>query len=149
MSVPLERLYHYLDDCVNHDLLIYRWLPHGSKKLEDLNQLMTYSEFQCNNWPIAVCHDQEPLNYDFYSPEQIRNCAKTKFLQYNIHQAMVDKSVLDYLSRQHFRGMACCTNQYDLTILVHSEWRSVEVDVFEQAGFVPVYYWSHAIIAQD
>ena len=148
MSVPLDRLYHYLDDVVNHDLLIYCWLPHGSKKLEDLDQLMKYPEVKWHHSPIVIFHDQEPLNHAFYSPEQIRDCAKALFLRDN-RQSMLADSVLDYLSQQHFRGMACCINYYDLTILVHSEQHSVQVDRFEQAGFVPVYYWSHAVIAQD
>jgi len=148
MSVPLDRLYHYLADCVNHDLVIYRWTPHGSRKLEDLDQLMNYPEAKWYHCPIAIFHDQEPLRYDFYSLEQIGACAKALFLR-DDRQSMLTGSVLDYLSQQHFRGIACCTNHYDLTILVHSEWRSAEVDVFKQAGFVPVYYWSHAVIAQD
>jgi len=148
MSVPLDRLYHYLADCVNHDLLIYRWAPHGSRKLEDLDQLMNYPEVKWYHSPIAVFHDQEPLNHAFYSAEQIKNCAEMLFLRDN-RPAMLANSVLDYLSRQHFRGITCCVNQYDLTILVHSEWHSAEVDVFAQCGFVPVYYWSHAVIAQD
>jgi len=148
MSVPLDRLYHYLGDIVNHDLLIYRWLPHGSRKLEDLDQLMNYPEAKWYHSPIAIFHDQEPLNYDFYSPEQIRACAKALFLRDNT-QSMLADPILDYLSQQHLRGIACCANYHDLTILVHSEQHSVEVDRFEQTGFVPVYYWSHAVIAQD
>jgi len=64
-------------------------------------------------------------------------------------QSMLADPILDYLSQQHLRGIACCANYHDLTMLVHSEQHSVEVDRFEQAGFVPVYYWSHAVIAQD
>ena len=148
MSIPLERLYHYLADCVNHDLVIYRWMPHGSKKLEDLDQLMNYPEAKWYHSPIVIFHDQEPLNYVFYSPEQIRTCAKALFLRDN-RQSMLADPILDYLSQQHLRGIACCANYHDLTMLVHSEQHSVEVDRFEQAGFVPVYYWSHAVIAQD
>jgi radical SAM superfamily enzyme YgiQ (UPF0313 family) len=41
MSVPLDRLYHYLDDVVNHKILIYGWIPHGSTKLEDFHMLIS------------------------------------------------------------------------------------------------------------
>ena len=51
MSVPLDRLYHYLADVVNHDLVIYRWAPHGSRKLEDLQHLTKYPEYQWYNNP--------------------------------------------------------------------------------------------------
>jgi hypothetical protein len=36
-----------------------------------------------------------------------------------------------------------------MTILVHSEQKSLETALYEQAGFVSVYYWSHAVIALD
>ena len=148
MSVPLDRLYHFLADCVNHDLLIYRWLPHGSRKLEDLDQLMNYSEFQWYNSPIAVFHDQEPLDYNFYSQDQIYNQAK-KFFELQM-PVMLKESVLNYVSQQHIRGaIGLSVNNYDMTTLVHSEQNSSEIGLFEQAGFVPVYYWSHAIIALD
>ena len=148
MSVPLDRLYHFLADCVNHDLLIYRWLPHGSRKLEDLDQLMNYSEFQWYNSPIAVFHDQEPLDYNFYSQDQIYNQAK-KFFELQM-PVMLKESVLNYVSQQHIRGaIGLSVNNYDMTMLVHSEQNSSEIELFEQAGFVPVYYWSHAIIALD
>ena len=148
MSVPLDRLYHYLADCVNHDLLIYGWFPHGSRNLEDLDQLKDYSEFEWYNSPVAVFHDQEPLDYNRYSQEQIYQHAKKFFeLQSPI---MLKDSILDYVSRQHIRGATgLSVNNYDLTMLVHSEQRSLEVAKFCKSGFVPVYYWSHAVIAQD
>jgi hypothetical protein len=47
------------------------------------------------------------------------------------------------------RGLLCIFNQFDQTLLLHSEQNSAEVVRFEQSGFVPVYYWSHAVIALD
>ena len=40
-------------------------------------------------------------------------------------------------------------NVYDCILLVHSEQNSKEVDTYSQHGFIPVYYWSHALIAAD
>ena len=40
-------------------------------------------------------------------------------------------------------------NIYDKCILLHSEKRSADVVKYRQNNFIPVYYWSHAIIAQD
>ena len=148
MSVPLDRLYHYLADVVNHDLLIYRWLPHGSRKIEDLDHLKNYSEFQWYNSPIAIFHDQEPLDYKFYSQDQIYNQAK-KFFESRL-PVMLKDSVLHYVSQQHIRGATgLSVNNHDMTILVHSEQNSSEIALYEQAGFVSVYYWSHAVIARD
>ena len=75
MSVPLDRLYHYLADCVNHDLLIYRWAPHGSRKLEDLDQLIGYPDHEWYNLPMVLFHDQEPLSNNMYTKEQLRKDA--------------------------------------------------------------------------
>jgi hypothetical protein len=147
MSVPLDRLYHYLDDCVNHDLLIYRWLPHGSRKLEDLAPLIQYTEHQNTSWPTVIFHDQEPLNYKFYTREQIKD--RTKFLLLHKYSAEIADTMSTYFADQHLRGVTYCANQYDLTILVHSEQRSQEVVSFAQQNFIPVYFWSHGLIALD
>jgi hypothetical protein len=148
MSVPLDRLYHFLADCVNHDLLIYRWAPHGSRKLEDLNQIKVHTDHQTHILPILIFHDQEPLNYGFYTQDQIRDRVKFQFSKRSL-DFMLNDSVLDYVSTQHLRAVTICTNDYDLIILVHSEQRSRQIDYFKQKNFLPVYYWSHAVISQD
>jgi len=149
MSVPLDRLYHYLADCVNHDLLIYCWLPHGSKKLEDLKQFFHYEPSEWYNLPVAIFHDQEPLKFDLWTKQQFYNQAAWWFEQGSA-KFMLTSSVLAYAADLHLRGaMALVTNVYDLTILIHSEQQSQQVNVFRQNGFVPVYYWCHAVIALD
>jgi uncharacterized protein YeaO (DUF488 family) len=70
MSIPLERLYHYIEDVAStiygDRVLIYRFWPHGSKNINDLNLLS-----DCNNWtelvklPEIYCNDQEPLNWQY------------------------------------------------------------------------------------
>jgi len=157
MSVPLDRLYHYLADCVNHDLVIYRWAPHGSRKLEDLRPLMHYSAAEETTNPIMICHDQEPVIWNFYTREEIKHQTKKNCLfagsssRKEGHDLdwLTDDQVLDYMSDQHLRSLTTCVNQFDLTLLLHSEQNSDPVDRFAINGFVPVYYWSHAIIAQD
>ena len=171
MSVPLDRLYHYLDDCVNHNLLIYGWMPHGSTKLEDFCMLMdtmtpedwqnlransTPQEFKLiasrNDHAVMICHDQEPLNIDRYSFEDFKIQIQKKHLQIekilNIEKLARDK-VVEYCAGLGFRGLADPMNHSDLTILLHSEQRSKHVDQLQQQGYVPVYYWSHGMIAHD
>ena len=70
MSIPLDRLYHYIDNIakeITDNIIIYRFYPHGSKKLEDLTMLarpVTWGELALN---ISLyCNDQEPLNYKLY-----------------------------------------------------------------------------------
>jgi hypothetical protein len=137
-----------LDDCVNHDLVIYRWAPHGSRNLDDLTPIENYSNLQFLNCPMLLCHDQEPLIHDFYTKDQIKNVAKTILIKTGT-DILVHNSVLNYHANQYLRGVLLCSNQYDLTLLLHSEQNSLEVDWFSQNGFVPVYYWSHAAIARD
>jgi hypothetical protein len=148
MSVPLDRLYHYLDDCVNHDLLIYRWAPHGSRKLDDLKKVREYTQLQCFDLPQMICHDQEPLDFDFYPRLQIKSHAKHMYLENNLTMLSTDP-ILEYCAELHLRGAVNAMNQFDCTLLLHSEQNSLEVARFAQAGFVPVYYWSHGLIAQD
>jgi hypothetical protein len=148
MSVPLDRLYHYLDDCVNHDLLIYGWATHGSRNLDDLIPWLDYSHFEyLNNAPI-ICHDQEPLNYKYYSQQQLKQRAEKICLIWQFSDWITDP-ILDYMANQNLRGATQIANQFNLTMLLHSELNSVQVDRYTQNGFVPVYYWSHAVIAHD
>ena len=145
MSVPLDRLYHYLANIVNHDLVIYRWAPHGSRKLEDLVPLIDSSDSQVLTVPIMICHDQEPLIWNLYSREEIKTQIKKSYSKY----PFVTPGTIDYIADQYIRSITVCLNQYDCTLLLHSEQNSTQVDAFTQNGFVPVYFWSHAIIARD
>jgi hypothetical protein len=138
MSIPLDRLYHYIESVardVYGDTIIYRFYPHGSKKLEDLSLLSP-----CMDWkvlkitPQIVCNDQEPLNYEFYQPASILTDAEY-FLKHR-----------DGPSNNIRRN---CFTIYDKCILIHSELNSSEVLKYQSNGFIPVYYWSHAIIALD
>ena len=148
MSVPLDRLYHYLDDCVNHDLLIYGWAPHGSRNLDNLIPWLDYSHHEFLHHAPLLCHDQEPLDFAFYSYQQLKQRATKICTVWQFDDWLTD-SILDYMANQNLRGAMQIANQFDLTMLLHSELNSVQVDRYSQHGFVPVYYWSHAVIALD
>lgn len=146
MSVPLDRLYNYVDGLCNHDIVIYRFTPHGSKKLEDLQPIHVIDHSIDNEWvrhmltPVMVCHDQEPLYYDLYTPQDITNCAREEW----------DPVLTNLASTMHFRGVLTLPqNCYDKTLLCHSEQNSPELAKFEANKFVGVYWWSHGLIAQD
>ena len=171
MSVPLDRLYHYLDDCVNHDLLIYGWRAHGSTKLEDFCMLMdtitpedwqnlraksTPQEFKLiasrNNHAVMICHDQEPLDFDRYCFEDFQRIVKRNHQRQKETLSInnIDRqSVVDYCAKLGLRGLAIPTNHHDRTLLLHSEKHSTHVARYSQQGYVPVYYWSHGVIALD
>lgn len=149
MSVPLDRLYHYLGDCVNHDLVIYRWAPHGSRKLEDLCMLCGPGQ---DSQPMMICHDQEPVDLTRYSKQDFKTAIRYYFQNHDFfkhRKKLTTDPVISYLAGLGFRGLTIPTNQFDQTLLLHSEQNSVAVAVLAKQGYVPVYYWSHGIIAQD
>jgi hypothetical protein len=125
MSIPLDRLYHFVEsvvqDIFQDRVIIYRFYPHGSKNFEDLNPIcpVTWSD-----WTTAVhiyCNDQEPLDYEYY--EQTG------------HES------LGNLRRNQ--------SMYDFSLLLHSEDRGSNIVKYSSRNFIPVYYWSHAMIALD
>jgi hypothetical protein len=152
MSVPLDRLYNHLDSLCNHDALIYRFYPHGSKKLEDLQSLYDFSQ---HGWqhqiktPGMLCHDQEPLMFDQYSEHDMLNY----FVHYNpavLDDTKVVNRIKILINAQHLRSVISARHGiYDTTMLLHSEKNSENLAKYEQAGFVGVYWWAHAAIASD
>lgn len=153
MSIPLDRLYDYLHNKSNHDMLIYRWMPHGSKKLADLQQLST--KF-LTDWvtsmttPAAIMHDQEPLQFDLWTKEDFTNHWNYMIDHHALNEHHRTSESTDYQVGLHLRGLISPTsNLYDKVILVHSEQNSDQVAVYQQNNFVPVYYWAHALIAAD
>ena len=150
MSVPLDRLYDFLrDSCNYHDLIIYRFSPHGSKKLEDLKlftDITNWSWVKKMSTPSLIFHDQEPLNFNLYTQQD--------FLDYIENSPMAYRYPCDdqknHLTSMHLRTcIQFAFNVYDQTLLCHSEQNSTELDLYKQHGFVGVYYWSHALIARD
>jgi hypothetical protein len=137
MSIPLDRLYHYIENIAKEvrgdDVLIYRFWPHGSKKINDLNCINDYSAELLLSHPQVFCNDQEPLDFDYYKDHR----ASFDFL---------DKNTQPHLELNFRKNMF---NMFDHCILLHSEKNSKEIEKYNNAGFIPAYYWSHAIIARD
>jgi hypothetical protein len=144
MSVPLDRLYNYLKDIIeeihNGPILIYRFYPHGSKKIEDLLPLVPITE----NWSNKVisleifCNDQEPLNHKLYACSVRPNIKPLTDL--------CQQNNIDFV-HQNFRGPV--NTVWDHSLLLHSEKRSAEILKYQNDEFILVYYWSHGIIARD
>lgn len=155
MSIPLDRLYHYIEsiarDIRKNDVLIYRFFPHGSKKQEDLKPIDPHTSDEEMLLPQIICYDQEPLDFKRYEsprgtlPENILR--QLSGLQsdrsnelYKIYsQLNFDRHNLRYYPR----------NIYDHAILLHSELNSKNVKDYSEHNFIPVYHWAHAIIARD
>jgi hypothetical protein len=153
MSIPLDRLYNHIDrlsqslcgDC----LVIYRFSPHGSKKLNDLIAL-THT-LESKNWaqwqtsPSMMCHDQEPLQHELYNNDLIKNYTLEKYSGNENSRYLVDMISNMHLRAVTYYPLSC----YDLTLLTHSEKNSEELIKYQNHGFVGVYWWSHAVIARD
>jgi hypothetical protein len=137
MSVPLDRLYNYIENVatqVHGNVLISRFWPHGSKKIENLRYLRNVDWYTEMTTPLIVCHDQEPLNYELYEESFKPSHPFSKLLiKYNCYRPQ---------NLKHF-------NIFDKDILLHSELNSHEVAKYASTCFIPVYYWSHAVIALD
>lgn len=121
MSIPLDRLYNFLHDSSDHDIIIYRYFPHGSKNHKDLKPLHEVPPVNsvCNLH--MVCHDQEPVD--------------AKSLPTNFNRSI--HSILN-----------CRENFWNRCLLLHSELNSKEITQLSRT-IQPVYYWSHALIALD
>jgi hypothetical protein len=154
MSVPLDRLYNFLNDICNRAVIIYRWMPHGSKKLDDLSLL---HELDPDHWsdgplPSMICHDQEPLFYDLYTKSDIRDrVLREEHNTVNPGSKCWLRAQTDFVSKLHLRGLPYLNKGsiYDKTLILHSEKRSEELKKYEANDYIGVYYWSHALISAD
>lgn len=152
MSIPLSRLYHFIEKTAIKNyggpVVIYCFSPHGSKNIEDLNPLQN----SFNSWyehvvyPGVWCHDQEPLDYDFFQTQ-------TRHFDYawpNLTRSLAKKS--DSLGSLNLPGLRAnlmyYSHVFSKNLLVHSEQRSRNLEKYTTKS-VAVYYWSHALIARD
>ena len=159
MSIPLDRLYHYLEDLISDDVIIYRWSPHGSKKIDDLviNDLTRSPKPLEKEQLIKIymlCHDQEPLFYDYYTfdtclAKAVTIAEKTDHPDVELAWYHSEK-FLNAMAKSHLRIVTgCLINLHDKLLICHSEKNSEQLKIYEQNGFIGVYYWAHALIARD
>ena len=149
MSVPLDRLYNFLDSISNHNLIIYGWQTHGSKKLQDLvpwNHIPKVWRVRQTQMTLLF-HDQEPLNYEF-SQECVEQEFHSIIKKWRDFELLALPEMQQFFIKLHFKSVLE-QSFYDLTLLVHSEKNSQEVEKYKQNNFVPVYYWCHAAVARD
>ena len=142
MFIPVDQLHQYFDTLIDHDLIIYRFWPHGSKEIKDLTLLHQYSMLNLTVNPIVICHDQEPLNYAMYTSDQIHG------LWTSMAGVGWPSGFADFWESRNLRS-ACEVSIYDQCVLLHSEQRSTDLQQYQASGFVPVYAWSHGFIARD
>lgn len=146
MSIPLDNFYNYVADIAANDTIIYRWLPHGSKKLRDISSIhdvLSCATFHDLSHKIAViCHDQEPLDFDHYDQEYLmeeyRFECGGELNRFTFEQFLYDHHLRLYVNPS---GHA--------PIITHSDVKGQNIAKYRQNGFVPCFVWSNAIIARD
>ena len=139
MSIPLDDLYHYIESVakeIDEDVIIYRFWPHGSKNIDNLEELQGAISWSERALGLNItCHDQEPLNYGL--------------IQYNagstIQKILNSLLLFDYTNH----NLITASTVHNKICLVHSEKRSEHVIKYQNNRCVPVYYWSHALISLD
>ena len=154
MSVPLDRLYYFINNIVDEDIVIYRWYPNGSKNLEDLHVLKINPHYDDNiklitETPIMICHDQEPLFFDLYSQEQFLHCYTRRLPADYVDSIINHPDTMAYVQHLNIRSALIIPSGFDRDLLLHSELQSKQLSLYEQHGLLGVYYWSHALIARD
>ena len=149
MSVPLDNLYHWVESLLPDPAVLYVFLPHGSKKISDLNWFKEYDFNKYWACPGIIMHDQEPLDWNAYNHSD-------QYLEQNLWQQMMNDSAFDniklkYCSKFNLKSIVYekSGTHYDQAILIHSEKNSTDLEQYQQNGFLCVYYWAHAVIARD
>jgi hypothetical protein len=161
MSIPLDRLYNFLQDVASRDhVLIYRFYPHGSRKISDLTMINTldsknFGKRKPKSSKFVFCHDQEPLNFDLYtSPNMLDELLDDIFLGNRILNPELTKQCRELVEQLAPKlNIRIAGLLYNLwlkpVLLVHSELRSPEYLKYQAENFIGVYWWCHAVIARD
>jgi len=137
MTIPLDSLYHYIDEQFDGNALIYRFYPHGSKNQSNLWPLRDLQPYDTIIKPIVICHDQEPLQFHWYTADAQQDYINRHF----------DPVLHDHIQSCNL-DFDTWANIYKKKILLHSEINSDQVELYRQR-FTTAYWWSHAVIARD
>jgi hypothetical protein len=149
MNIPLDRLYHYINDLAQEiykdHVIIYHFWPHGSKNISNLINLHDFDKDPIpNEWvnkticPLIWCNDQEPLDFNYYKNDKQHPTYAFRTILESIGEYYPPQNL------NYFKGI------FEKSILLHSERRSDNLAKYQSLkNLLPVYYWSHAIIARD
>lgn len=137
MSIPLDHLYHYIENVAKNiydNVVIYRFWPHGSKKIEDLRPIRTVDWVEATTSLQVFCNDQEPLHWELYN-DDTGSPWSTLLIKHSL--------------KPKPNNLCRFASLYDKNILVHSEQRSSQFELYQKSNFALAYYWSHAMISLD
>jgi len=164
MTIPLDNLYDYifsLTDHTNKNLRMFRFDPHGSKNIENLIchnntevvfiTLSNSEKRESWHYKQIFCHDQEPLNFEFYNSTEIIESRKKLFFDRAGKKNKINTPIGEnWYRKKNIAGHpSVLPSIYDKKILLHSEKNSSDLKKYEKNNFLGVYYWAHAFIALD
>lgn len=166
MSVPSHNLYDFVHQVTERQYWLLYFYPWGTRNLENarwyyndlsavkdpvqgLKNITALKFFQeddldlmliRNFQPILFCHDQEPLNFDFYQDGS------------EYYQPLLDRVEKENGFRIQDRNLrlSVLNSWRQQWILLHSELNSDQLDRYESTGqYVGAYWWSHALLTLD
>ena len=142
MSVPTSNLYNFVTQALENKFLIKYFYPWGEKGFKNIidNEEDSRPNGNYNDLSVLICHDQEPLDFDLYSDQQLPD------LTYNLDISKAIKKEYKDLNLRWIDPF----NRSNYWVLLHSELNSPQVIQYESTGlFRCAYWWSHALIALD
>jgi hypothetical protein len=150
MTIPLDRLYHFVENIAEKihgdSVIIYRFWPNGSKNLEDVKPFREYTWEQVQVTPHIWCHDQEPLNYEFYCATNRDQWQYLEKFEWNLSRLSAGIGIVPDQKNFHSKFK----NWFEKNLLLHSEKRSTELEKYLLTNeLIPIYYWNHALLALD
>jgi len=171
MSIPTTNLYDFIYQVLKNKACMCYFMPWGAKGIENIVDYEEYNKsdmvtnFQNNLTaskiypgnilnttlevkklqPWVICHDQEPLNFDFYKDESIdKNTIHWDSLlfekQYKAYSNIENRNL-------RWRRPTTYTDKW---VLIHSEKNGSNLQRYINSDlFIPAFYWSHGMIARD
>ena len=150
MSVPLDNLYHWVNSLLPAPVIMYVFHTPGSKKISDCDWLFDYDRNTVWQFPGVIAHDQEPLDWDYYNPSD-QYLISDHIVKHNVDYSESEKIYFAHCVNFNLKSLVFAKSGtlYDQIILIHSEKNSIDLEKYQQNGFICVHYWAHAVIARD
>jgi hypothetical protein len=163
MTVPSHNLYDFVHQVTESRFLMFYFYPWGEKDFcavfdyhfdmlgaDCLSTVDAYKFFPKhladrnkirNFQPVIMCHDQEPLFFDYYTNN---GAGMKKYLE-------IEQNIpADYLMPDQNLRSCHRHSMYKQWILLHSEKNSHELARYEDTGdYAGAFWWSHAVLARD
>jgi len=145
MSIPTSNLYNFVAQALENKYLVKHFYPWGEKGFANIidNEEDARPDVLYKKVPVILCHDQEPLDFELYSDNNLVDelPLMPKYINHHYSNKKSTNLNLRWIHPTHLA---------DKWVLLHSELNSPEVEKYESTGlFKCAYWWSHAMIALD